>query len=154
MESTISKEHQPKVRFFSPEVLERPWGEEIIVGIIPGIAVGKILHIRAGEKGGLQKHHEKVESAYVVSGRLIFRRVIDGQLVEEVLGPGDAVHIPPGAVHQEEALEDTVIFETGSPHLNDRVRVEKEFGLEEEGGLPTTRPEEIQIAGFPENWRG
>ena len=50
-------------------------------------------------------------------------------------------------MHQEEALEDTIIIECSTPWLNDRVRVEEEFGLEidYEIGLPSSNPgEEIE----------
>lgn len=145
MKSDTSNVPQPEVRFFGPEVLERPWGTESIVALIPGIATGKILTMRPGAKGGLQKHHLKNESAYIVSGRLIFRYDQDGEIVEKELGPGDSVYIPPGAVHQEEAITEVVIFEVGTSHLNDRVRVEAEYGLSEGDGLPTTTLEEIEI---------
>ena len=44
--------------------------------------------------------------------------------------------------HQEIALEKCIIIEASSPHLNDRVRVEKFFGMNEKG-LPTTQLNEI-----------
>ncbi len=66
---------------------------------------------------------------------------------ERVCGPGDVVHFPIGAVHQEEALEDTVILEVSTPFLNDRVRVEPLYGMEiPEGGLPSTVIEEVTEA--------
>lgn len=145
MKSDTSNAPQPEVKFFDPEVIERPWGSESVVAYIPGVCIGKILRMVAGAKGGLQKHRLKDESAYIVSGELIFRRVVDGELTEEQLGPGDCVFIPKGAVHQEEAVTDCVIYEVGTPHLNDRQRVEREFGLSEEEGLPTTTLEEIEI---------
>ena len=58
-------------------------------------------------------------------------------------GPGDFFHFPPGSVHQEEALSDVVLIEVSTSHFNDRVRVEKEFGLDPGDGLPTTTLDEI-----------
>ena len=78
-------------------------------------------------------------------GRLIFRYDDgSGELQEVILEAGDCVHIPPGAVHQEQALEDSIIFEVSTPHFNDRVRVEAEYGLECEGGLPSTKLDEVE----------
>ena len=53
--------------------------------------------------------------------------------------PGESYHIQPGAVHQVEAIAECVFFEASTPHHDDRVRVEQQFGLEADGGLPTTR---------------
>lgn len=135
------------VRFYSAEEPEpRPWGREVIVALTDSYS-GKVLYVTKGSKGGLQKHHLKDETAYVFSGKLLFRYDEgDGILRSRVLGPGDCVHIPPGSVHQEEALEDCILFEAGTPHTNDRLRVEEAYGLEiPPGGLPSTTIEEVKV---------
>lgn len=142
-----NEDENTRVRFYRPEdVGRREWGRETLVAHAPGLYIGKILEIRAGARGGLQKHHLKNECGYVVSGTLIFRYDDgDGTLRERTMGPGDCVHIPPGAVHQEEAVTDCVIFEVSTPHFNDRVRMEEEYGLEPGGGLPSTEPGDVEI---------
>lgn len=135
------------VKFFKPEdVGPRQWSREILVSHVPGLYTGEVLLINKGHKGGLQKHHLKNESAYVYSGEMMFRYDKgDGKVSKKVLHAGDGVHIPPGAVHQEEALTDVVIFETSTPHCNDRVRMEPAYGLEVlEGGLSSTKLEEVE----------
>ena len=47
-------------------------------------------------------------------------------------------------MHQEEALTDCIIIEASTPHFNDRVRSEKDYGLIDGRGLPTTLPDEIE----------
>ena len=69
----------------------------------------------------------------------------DGVLVEREVGPGDWFHFPAGCIHQEEAITDVVRIEVSTPHFNDRVRVEKEFGINDSSGLPTTELNEIKI---------
>ena len=136
------------VRFFKPkDVGPRNWGREILVAHVPGLYTGKVLLMKAGARGGLQKHHLKNESAYFYSGEMIFRYDPgDGKIRQKKLVAGDAVHIPPGAVHQEEAVTDCIIFETSTPHFNDRVRMEPEYDLEiPPGGLPTTTIDEVEI---------
>lgn len=136
------------VRFFKPEdVGPREWGREILVAHVPGFYTGKLLLMNAGAKGGLQKHHLKNECGYLYSGELLVRYDPgDGKLHEKKLVAGDAIHIPPGAVHQEEALTDCVIFEISTPHFNDRVRMEPEYGFEiPEGGLPSTTIDQVEI---------
>jgi mannose-6-phosphate isomerase-like protein (cupin superfamily) len=106
----------------------------------------KRLKIKAGNKGGLQYHRLKDEVAVMISGNMLIRYDLgDKVLREKIVGPGEVVHFPPGLVHQEEALTDCEIIEASSPHFNDRVRVEEEYGLGEPIGLPTTNQDEIKV---------
>ena len=54
--------------------------------------------------------------------------------------PGSSLRFKPGCVHQEEALEDTLLIECSTPHFNDRVRMESFYQIDnlETEGLPTT----------------
>ena len=81
----------------------------------------------------------------MISGKLLVRHVDEnGSLVERHILPGGNFHFPPGAIHQEEALEDCIIIEASTPHFNDRVRVEELFGFSKDGGLPSTTLEEVE----------
>lgn len=136
------------VRFFKPkDVGSRNWGREILVAHVPGLYTSKLLLMKAGTKGGLQKHHLKNESGYLYSGEMIFRyNHGDGKIRKKKLVAGDAVHIPPGAVHQEEAVTDCIIFETSNPVFNDRVRMEEQYGEKiPEGGLPSTTIDQVEV---------
>jgi hypothetical protein len=53
------------------------------------------------------------------------------------------MHFSPGLVHQTEAITDVVYIEASTPHFNDRVRVESDYGLQLEEGLPSTSLEEV-----------
>ena len=82
----------------------------------------------------------------MISGKLLVRFDRgDGILNEKILLPGDCFHFPPGAIHQEEAIEDCVIIEASTPHFNDRVRVEDEYGIKAENGLPSTKTSDILL---------
>jgi hypothetical protein len=49
-------------------------------------------------------------------------------------------------VHQAEAMTDCAYYEVSTPHFNDRVHVEHEYGIEEEaGGLPSTELYEVEM---------
>lgn len=127
------------IEAYTPKTLTRDWGEEIFIAETPSY-LGKVLKMKAGTRGGLQYHVEKDETFHLVSGRAWVRSCDrQGRLVVTTMYPGESYHIPPGAVHQVEAVEDCVFFEASTPHYDDRVRAEKLFGLEEDGGLPTTR---------------
>jgi quercetin dioxygenase-like cupin family protein len=80
----------------------------------------------------------------MISGEMIVR-IGDGSgnLIERIVGPGDVMHFSPGLVHQTEAITDVVYIEASTPHFNDRVRVESDYGLQLEEGLPSTSLEEV-----------
>lgn len=119
--------------------LSRDWGTEVFLVETPHYLF-KRLDMNAGTKGGLQYHVEKVESFYLQSGEAIVRSDDGtGQLIEERMYPGQVYHVPAGAPHQVEAVTDCVFFEASTPHYDDRVRVETDYGLPEGTGLPTTR---------------
>jgi mannose-6-phosphate isomerase-like protein (cupin superfamily) len=128
-----------KIEPVNPRVLLRDWGAELIVAETPTY-MGKVLTMNAGTAGGLQYHVEKDETFFLWEGRALVRSDDGyGQLNVTMMLPGQSFHIPAGAVHQVEAIEKCVFFETSTPHHNDRVRVEKQYGLPEGGGLPSTR---------------
>lgn len=126
------------------QTLQRDWGEERILVCASKKYTMKLLSIRAHHGGGLQYHRMKDEAGYIVSGKIRISYTEDGMLHERILNPGDHFHFPPGCIHQEYALEDTLILEASTPHMNDRVRVESHFGLEEISSLPTTETEDIR----------
>lgn len=144
MSKLTEYKHRPQMReLTSANVLERPWGEELLLGVSSGNYTFKKLMIRAGEKGGLQYHRMKDEMAFVCSGELIVRYVDErGILSEKLFREGQAFHFPPGCIHQEEAVTDCMLLEVSTPYLNDRVRVDRAFGLVELG-LPTTDKADI-----------
>ena len=140
-----SSEHVT-VKFFKPEdVGPRIWGREILVAHSKGKYTGKILMYNAGAKGGLQYHRAKDETSYLFSGEMIIRHDQgDGKISERKIVAGESVYIPAGAVHQEEAITDCIIFETSTPVFDDRVRMEEHYGQKIEGGLPTTTTPRIE----------
>lgn len=125
----------------------REWGKEKLLFLSTNNYSVKELFIKKGFKGGLQMHRLKDESSYIVSGKLLVRFDSgNGILQEEIFLPGSSLRFRPGCVHQEEALEDTVIVECSTPHFNDRVRMESHYKIDdlETEGLPTTSFFEIE----------
>ena len=141
------KKKVKKVIFPKSKILgHRQWGKEKILVLIPKLLSLKLLEMKKGKKGGLQYHHKKNECGYILSGKLKIK--FDngsGILKEKVVNKGDCFHFPPGAVHQEQALTDCKIIEASSPHFNDRVRVDDDYGLSSDDGLQTTKRSEIII---------
>lgn len=114
----------------TPEVLERNWGTEQIVVWTPTHA-GKILHRKAGTKGGFQLH-VKEESHYLIEGQLLLRTKDETGVHERVVEAGSGWTVQPLTVHQEEALTDCVVFEVSDPTRDDRYAIEPD-----PGGLPS-----------------
>ena len=125
---------------------ERPWGTEDLLALVSKQFSVKRLKIKAGNKGGLQYHRFKDEVAIMISGQMLIRYDLGDKILQEkIVKAGEVVHFPPGLVHQEEAITDCEIIEASSPHFNDRVRVEENYGFGSPKGLPTTIETEIEI---------
>jgi mannose-6-phosphate isomerase len=111
-----------------PRRIEKPWGHELWWAETDAYA-GKLLHVEAGHRLSIQLHREKDETSYVLSGRLRLRRDPDVQhLADEEIGPGHAWRVRPGTVHSIEAIEDSVVLEVSTAHLDDVVRLEDDYG--------------------------
>ena len=93
--------------------------------------VGKLLFVRAGESLSLQYHERKDESWLVQDGRARLELgALGGDLEEIEIAPGDAFRFRPGTVHRVTAVEDTLVIEVSTPHLDDVVRLDDRYGRE------------------------
>jgi mannose-6-phosphate isomerase-like protein (cupin superfamily) len=116
---------------FLPRRVEKPWGWELIWAEAYQY-VGKLLFVRAGEALSLQYHEVKEESWLVREGRarLEIGDAGAGELETVEIAPDEAFHLRPRTVHRVTALEDTLIVEVSTPHLDDVVRLEDLYGRE------------------------
>jgi mannose-6-phosphate isomerase len=115
----------------SPRRIEKPWGWELVWAETESY-VGKLLFVRAGEALSLQYHEVKDEAWLVHEGlaRVQLGEVgADGLETIEIRN-GDVLRYPPGTLHRVTAVEDTLIVEVSTPHLDDVVRVEDRYGRE------------------------
>lgn len=115
-----------------PKRVEKPWGHEIWWAHTDDYA-GKLLVVNAGHALSLQLHREKDETSYLLSGRLrLIRGASAEELDEQEIEPGQAWRNEPGTVHSIEALEDSVVLEVSTAHLEDVVRLQDRYGRSEE----------------------
>lgn len=122
---------------------QQPWGFETMLCETESYTLKQLVY-RAGEGGGLQLHTRKMESFHIAQGRgMLTHDNGRGELIEVVCGPGETVHVPAGAAHKFRALLEgpCIVFEASTPVADDRVRLERYFGLGEPDGLPSTAPE-------------
>jgi mannose-6-phosphate isomerase len=110
--------------------VDKPWGHEMIWAVTDRY-VGKVLHIKKGEKLSLQYHQKKDETVMVWAGRMQFEHYREGEQPQfKELGPGEAFHVTPGLRHRMIALEDTDVFEVSTTELDDVVRLQDAYGRE------------------------
>jgi mannose-6-phosphate isomerase len=111
---------------------DKPWGHEIIYAAIEGKYVGKIIYVIAGRSLSLQYHLEKDETISVLSGAaMIEYGPAADSLTSQNFGPGDTIHLPPGAVHRISAITDLTFAETSTAApgwREDVVRLEDKYG--------------------------
>lgn len=124
----------------TPDVVGKPWGHEEIFARTERY-VGKFLFVKAGEALSLQYHRRKDETLALLQGRIRLLIEEEGRLVEHLMEPGDAYHIPPGTRHRLEALSDSRLVEVSTPELDDVVRLEDRYGRAASGPAPGQEPE-------------
>lgn len=100
---------------------DKPWGHEVVVALTEKY-LQKKLYIKEGHRTSLHYHREKMETLYVVKGKVR----LDFEKGSKELAEGERETIPPGLVHSIVALRNTQIDEASSPHPDDTVRV-KDF---------------------------
>ena len=120
-----------KSRFaVEPRRVEKPWGWELVWAETEDY-VGKLLFVRAGQSLSLQYHQVKDESWLVQQGRASLELgEVEGDLETIEIGPDDVFRYRPGTVHRVTAIEDTLVVEVSTPHLDDVVRLEDRYGRE------------------------
>jgi quercetin dioxygenase-like cupin family protein len=80
---------------------------------------GKKLFIKQGHHLSYHKHEVKDEVLFCESGRIIFTHNLNEEVESIEMTPGYAFHVPPGVTHQMQALEDTMLIEFSTQHLDE-----------------------------------
>ncbi len=115
---------------FDARRVEKPWGWELIWAEAEDY-VGKLLFVRAGRVAQPPVPRGEGRGVARAGGtRLAPARRAGGPLHKTEIGPGDAFRYRPGTVHRITALEDTLVVEVSTPHLDDVVRLEDRYGRE------------------------
>ncbi|MBL0172744.1 MAG: cupin domain-containing protein [Gemmatimonadaceae bacterium] len=109
----------------------KPWGHETIWAHTDRY-VGKILHVKAGEKLSIQYHERKDETVYLLSGEMKYWVQLPGdtELRDQRLVAGQSFRITPLTIHAIEAVTDIDVLEASTPELDDVVRIQDRYGRE------------------------
>lgn len=107
--------------------VDKPWGHELIWAETDRY-VGKLLHIREGERLSRQYHRVKDETLLIQSGTMLLELGPADAITQHTMSPGDSFHVTPGTIHRMIALTDVDVIEVSTPELTDVVRLEDAYG--------------------------
>ena len=97
---------------------DKPWGYEKVL-ISTDKYLTKELYIRAGYQTSFHKHPRKDETMYIMSGI----GYIEFEDHKEFFQKDDSIRIEPNVPHTIVAIENTILHEVSTPHLEDTVRI-------------------------------
>lgn len=107
-----------------PQIVDKPWGREIIYASIPGKYLGKILEINKGCRLSRQYHSKKYETIYVLEGHCLME--LDGK--EYIYEEGESAVIPTGLIHRFSAPEGNVkLLEVSTYFPDDTIRISDDY---------------------------
>ena len=108
-------------------IIEKPWGKEELLEHNEKYVLKK-LTMHAGHRCSLQYHEMKVETVYVLSGKLnITLGSSPDDLEDKVYMPGDYLTLKTHEIHRMEAVEDCVYLEASTPELDDVIRISDDY---------------------------
>ena len=107
------------------QIIEKPWGREIILSTPDLPYTAKILEIKAGKRLSLQYHDQKLETLCLFSGEAnIIWGKDQASLLTEKMAENQGYTITPGTVHRFEAITDCQLFEASTPETGTTFRLE------------------------------
>lgn len=108
------------------EVL-KPWGKEDVIEVNEQYMF-KRLEMHAGHQCSLQRHHNKKETFYLLSGEMeLIIEDATGTLVPIQIKPGQSYTINPMVKHRMRAITNIVYFECSTPHPDDVERLQDDY---------------------------
>lgn len=108
--------------------IDKPWGHEDILERNSAFVVKRIL-LHEGRRTSLQVHRFKQEWVRVEDGVVDLWTGRDAENLEvRRLNAGGEYRVPPETVHRVEAVTECVYLEVCTPHDDDIVRLEDDYG--------------------------
>jgi mannose-6-phosphate isomerase-like protein (cupin superfamily) len=110
-----------------PYRIEKPWGYELVWADSP-LYIGKVLFLKAGTRSSLQMHRKKDETMFLSKGEVVLEFPDNKESRDIELKEGDSIRILPGTKHRINAVTDSYIYEVSTPHMDDVVRFQDDYG--------------------------
>jgi mannose-6-phosphate isomerase len=108
--------------------IDKPWGYEDILERNDAFVVKRIL-LHQGQRSSLQMHHFKEEWVRVEDGEIDLWIGRDHEDLEvRRLSAGSHYRVPPETVHRVEAVTECLLLEVCTPHDEDIVRLQDDYG--------------------------
>jgi len=105
------------------KTIEKPWGSEEILEN-NGKYVLKRLKMLKGKRCSLQYHEKKIETIYIISGKL---KITIGDKYD-IYQQNDFITINNNIIHRMEGITDCLYLETSTCELDDVKRIEDDYG--------------------------
>lgn len=107
--------------------INKPWGHEILLEKNKKFMF-KQLYMKTGHQCSLQFHKKKIETIYIVKGKLkIYYGKKETNLKSKVFNKEKTITIKPGTIHRMQAIVDTVYLEASTPELKDVIRISDDY---------------------------
>lgn len=109
------------------KIIVKPWGSEELIEFNKKYMVKKLI-MKKGHQCSLQFHKKKIETIYVLEGRLkIFFGKHAKKLKSKIFQKGDAITLIPKIVHRMRAVKKSVYLEASTPEMKDVVRIQDDY---------------------------
>lgn len=124
------------------KLVTKLWGAETWLHLNEYYCYKRIL-IKAGYKTSFQYHENKVETNYIISGEAeVWLEDDNGKIQIYMMKEGDYFTVNPPKKHRVIAITDVILQEVSTPHVDDVIRINDEFGrgngkIESEHQTPT-----------------
>ncbi len=107
--------------------IKKPWGYELLIEKNKKYMFKK-LFMKKGHRCSLQLHKKKIETIFVVSGKLkIFYGKSKLKLRYKTFKKNNTITINPKTVHRMQALSDCFYLEASTPEIKDVVRLSDDY---------------------------
>jgi len=115
------------------QIVDKPWGKEIIVTTPDLPYTAKILEITAGKQISLQYHDQKIETLCLFFGEAnIIWGTDKNNLTTEKMIPNNGYTILPNTIHRFQAITDCKLFEASIGEIGTTFRLEDDVNRGDE----------------------
>lgn len=119
--------------YMTAQIIDKPWGREIILSTPDLPYTAKILEIKAGKRLSLQYHDQKLETLCLFSGEAnIIWGKDQSNLITEKMIDGQGYTITPGTIHRFQAITNCRLFEASTPEIGTTYRLEDDANRNDE----------------------
>lgn len=115
------------------QIIDKPWGREILLTSSDSPYTAKILEIKAGQRLSLQYHDKKLETLCLFSGNCnIIWGPSQTELKTEAMQAFNGYTIVPNTVHRFQAITDCQLFEASTPEIGTTYRLQDDANRPDE----------------------